>query len=508
MKMIKSALNIALFTIISRVTGYFRDILMAKFIGANVVMDALVIAIKVPSILRRIFAEGAMNSSFIPIFSGLILESREKAQNFLKDILSIMVSVLLVIIVLFEIFMPNLFHFILPAHKNELMSLATFFSRITFPFILLISLTALFSGVLNSLEKFSAAASSQIGGNCFIILIMLLADPKNMAQGADVAIAITGSGLVQLIWVLIPCYLCGIKPGFKKITLSPSVKNFLKRMLPAAFGAGVLQLNLLVDMYIAALLPGGTNSYLYYADRLYQLPISVTGTAMGTVLLPLLTRLWREDKQKEAQYTQNRAIEFTILITLPALACLYFLSEPLIRLSFERGEFTSAATSAVTSTVLGFMIGLPAYILAKIFNSSFFARQNTLIPTVVAIAAMGVNIVFNVMLMDQYQHVGIAIATSIASWFNVIVLCFILIRRKEFSLDAALVKFFGKSILSIVISISVFLLSAGFFNKLLTADHFLTAAMGLTGSFLVITGVYFSFMGLFKALRFKDYLGE
>ncbi|CAO5678336.1 MAG: putative lipid II flippase MurJ [Holosporales bacterium] len=503
MRMIKSALSVASFTIFSRLTGYFRDVLMAKFIGTSAVMDALVIAIKVPSFLRRIFAEGALNSSFIPIFSSLLVDDKNKAKSFLSDVLSIMVAILLFVVIAFEIFMPNILSVILKNSPNDFVELTVFFSRITFPFILLISLTAFFSGALNSIEKFGCAASSQIGGNCFIIIVMLLMNPLNIAQGTDVAFAITGAGLVQLLWVMIPCYIYGIRPKIKYVKMTEDVKRFGKRMIPAAFGAGVLQLNLLVDMWIATLLPGGTNSYLYYADRFYQFPISITGTAMGTVLLPLLTKLWRENKPKEASYYQNRSIEFTLLLTLPAMICLYFFSESLIRLSFERGAFKSDATLAVTQTVLGFTIGLPAYILAKIFNSSFFARQNTVIPTMVAIASMFVNLFLNLILMNSYKHLGIALSTSFAAWFNVFVLWILLKKRNEFLSDGRLIRYVIKTSFVCGLLFLGLLKMIPFFKTFFVSELFFIICMFFTFAIL-----YLISMKILGCLTFKDYVGN
>lgn len=506
--MIRSALGIAFFTVISRITGYCRDILMARYIGTSIIMDTLVIAIKVPSFLRRIFAEGALNSSFIPIYTSLLVSNEKKAKEFLDDVLSLMLFILIIVVVIFEIFMPSILSFILQNSQKDFINLAIFFSRLTFPFILLISLTALFSGVLNSFEKFSAAASSQIGGNSFIIFIMLLINPQKLAQGTDIAVAITGSGIIQLLWVLIPCYLYGLRPRLKVFAISPEIKRFSRRMLPAAFGAGILQLNLLIDMYIATLLPGGTNSYLYYADRLYQLPISVTGTAMGTVLLPLLTKLWRHNKAKEASYYQNRAIEFTLLICLPAIMCLYFLSEPLIRISFEHGKFNHEATLAVAETVLGFSTGLPAYVLARVFNSSFFSRQNTRTPTFVAIAAMFVNLGLNLLLMDSFKHVGIALSTSLASWFNVLILAFILYKRGEFNWDSKLLNFLPKAVIAWFITFSINYMLLKHFTFNLNSESSFAVLIGILSILLLIAGIYFGLMYVFKSLRFKEYTME
>lgn len=505
MKMIKSALGIAFYTVVSRITGYGRDILMARYLGTTIIMDALVIAIKVPSFLRRIFAEGALNSSFIPIFSSLALSSQQKAKDFLNDVLSVMLFILIAVVLVFEIFMPSILSFVLQNSESEFIKLAIFFSRITFPFILFISLTALFSGILNSYEKFSAAASSQIGGNCFIILMLLFINPAYLAEGTDVAIAITGSGLIQLLWVFIPCYLQGIRPRLKAPTMTPEIKNFSRRMVPAAFGAGVLQLNLLVDVYIATLLGGGTNSFLYFADRLYQLPISVTGTAMGTVLLPLLTKLWRQNKSTEALYYQNRAIEFTLLFALPGILCLYFLSEPLIRISFEHGKFTHEATIAVKETVWGFSIGLPAYVLARVFNNSFFSRQNTKTPTLIAFLSMLVNLVLNLLLMHPLKHMGISLATSIAAWFNVFLLVFVLYKQGNFFIDKKLKKFLLNVLISFTVTFYVTLKSVCFFYNYLHSDVTMHVIYGLVVVVSIMACVYLGLMYIFKSLKFNEY---
>lgn len=509
MKMIRSAIGVALYTIFSRATGFVRDILMANYIGTSIVMDALVIAIKVPSFLRRIFAEGAFNSSFIPIFSGLLVDDKEKANDFLADVLSIMTFLLIIVVIIFQIFMPNFLSFILQNNSSEFIALTIQFSRVTFPFILLISLTALFSGVLNSFDKFTAAASSQITGNCFIILIMLLSAPHELEQGQDVALAITGSGFVQLMWVIVPCYLYNIRPSLRIPTLTLSVRTFGRRMVPAALGAGVLQLNLLVDVYIATLLPDGTNAYLYYADRLYHLPISITGTAMGTVLLPLLSKLWRQNKSNEAQYYQNRAIEFSLLITLPAMIGLFFLSEDLVRVMFEHGKFDHIATRSVAYTVVGFSTGLPAYILAKIFNSSFFARQNTKTPILVALGAMILNIILNIgfMYFSDLRHVGVALSTSLSSWVSTFVLLIILKKRHEVCFDKGLTLFLGKILLSSVLMFLVLYFMYDYVNVyVLTANYLYIKAMGialLVGCSLV---VYIGTVWMLNGFKFKDYI--
>jgi len=507
MRLVLSALNVAFFTILSRLTGFLRDILMAQYIGTGKVMDALVIAIKIPSFLRRIFAEGAFNSSFVPIYSSLFVTQKSDAGEFIKDVFSLMTSVLLVLIAVFEIVMPFVVTLMIPGAKPEVFALAVAFSRITFPFILLISLTALFSGILNTHDRFGAAASSQIAGNLFIVFVMKIVDPLMLTNGGVVAFAIMGSGFVQLIWVLVPCYMLGIRLSFRKPRKNLVMQNFGKRMIPAAVGSGVLQINLFIDTIIASLLPMGTISYLYYADRLYHLPISITGTALGTVLLPMLSRQWRENNVDGAMHNQNRAIEFAMLITLPAMLGLIYLASPLVMVIFERGAFDHVSSVATAQTLGGFATGLPAYILIKIFNTSFFSRQDTVTPIKVALFGMLINVALNFALIYRFKHLGIALATSIASWVNAGVLVYLLKKRRFIYFDAALWKFLAKVLIPCGLTFVVLFVLKPLTLPYLQSDdgiHIRAIALSvLVGSGLLTYVITAWSLGL---LRFKEYI--
>ena len=416
-----------------------------------------------------------------------------------------MMAVLVAVVIVFEIFMPLVVHVFLIGSNEELTTLAIFFCRITFPFILFISLTALFSGILNSLDRFSVAASSPIAGNISIIAVLCLIDPTKIAQGTSVAMAIMISGLVQLLWVAIPCWLQGIRPHFKWPQSTPSIQSFGKRMVPAAIGSGALQINLMIDVMIASLLPLGTNSYLYYADRLYQLPISITGTAMGTVLLPVLSRLWREGQTQSALHTQNRAIEFSMLITFPAMIGLMYLAEPLVCLLFERGKFDAVSTHAVAQTVFGFSTGLPAYILIKIFSSSFFARQDTLTPILTALASMVLNIIFNLILISHLKHLGIALATSLAAWGNAALLGYLLFRRHLIRFDRSLGLYFMKLAIASLITLATLIGCRTLCKPLIEyPDLWIRlTGMGLTGVGGLVTYTLCCY-GM-KCLKFHEY---
>jgi putative peptidoglycan lipid II flippase len=473
MKLIRSIVSVGIYTIFSRVTGFARDILMASLIGAGATMDALVIAIKIPSFLRRIFAEGAFNASFVPIFNDLLhRQSQAEAIKFARTVLSFITLSLLGIILVFEIWMPWLLPLLVPGFKNETLALAIDLSRITFPFALLISLVALFSGILNSLERFDAAASSPIAGNIFLVGILLMADPHTVVSGKPVAVAILGSGVAQMIWVLIPCFFGGIPLKFEIPRLTPPMRQFMKRFVPGALGSGVFQVQLFVGMSIGSLLPAGTMSYLHYADRLHQLPISVIGGAISTALLPALSRQSREGNHQEALFSQNRAIEFSLLISLPAMIALTFLSYPLISVIFYRGAFSLSAVQETAYTLTALSMGLPAYILIKIFNTSFFSRQDTATPLQVAGISILMDLGLNLLLMSPLKHVGIALSTAISAWISASILLFLLKRRGLFKMDERLKRFLVK-----IISISLFT-----WGGIFLLSSFLTGSLPLKGS--------------------------
>lgn len=451
MALIRSMVSVGIYSIFCRLTGFFRDILMASLIGAGFTMDALVIAIKIPSFLRRIFAEGAFNASFVPLFNELLhKKSRHDALLFSHTILSFLFFSLSFIIIIFEIWMPVLLPFIVPGFENEVLELAITLNRVTFPFALLISLAAFFSGILNTLERFDAAASSAMAGNLFIIACLLFVDSSHIVSGKPVAFAILGSGIIQMIWVLVPCLWAGIPLKLQIPHFSPPVKRFLKRFVPGALGSGVFQIQLFVGLIIGSLLPSGTMSYLHYADRLHQLPISVIGGAISTALLPTLARQCQQGDLFKALTSQNRAIQFSLLLSLPFLIVLTFLSKPLIFIVFHRGAFTMEAVQQTAYTLSALSLGLPAYILIKVFNTTFFSRQDTVTPLKVAGLSVSLDLIFNLFLMKTFKHVGIALSTALSAWISVILLLFLLHKKGYFKPDEEL-KSFLKKILWVVI---------------------------------------------------------
>ena len=413
MKLLRSIATVGGFTIGSRVTGFCREMLMASLLGAGAVSDAFIIALKLPSVFRRILAEGAMNAAFVPLFSGtLATEGENKAKSLAEEILAILTLISLGLVILIELFLPTLMPVFVPGFRAtpERMALAIEFSRITFPFIFLISLTALYSGILNSYEKFAAVASSPMMGNIAIILTVYgLLWGTNMEIGDAFSFGILACGIVQLLWVIIPLARQGIVLSWIKLRWTPQIKKFFKLLAPAAAGSGVIQLSIFIDTLIASLLPTGGVSYIHYADRLSQLPLSVLGTAVGTALLPLLSKQIRAQDFSGARESQNLALEYTLLFTRPATLGLIILAEPLIKLIYEHRAFDSASTLPTARTLMALAAGLPAYILIKIFTTSFFAREDTKTPVMIAVFSVILNIAISLSLLNSLQHVGIAL---------------------------------------------------------------------------------------------------
>jgi putative peptidoglycan lipid II flippase len=437
MALLRSAATVGLWTLMSRVLGFLRDVLTAAFLGAGPVTDAFFVAFRLPNLFRSLFAEGAFNAAFVPLFAGAIAtEGRAAARRFAEDALAVLVTALFLFVLAAEVFAPAFVRVLAPgfAEEPEKFALTVALARVTFPYLLYISLASLQSGVLNSVERFAAAAATPMLLNLFLIGAMLLVRP---VDGYVLAWAITASGFAQFAWLMVSCWRAGLPLAMPRPRLTPAVKQLLRLMLPGTFGAGVTQLNLVVSTAIASLLPTGAVSYLYYADRLNQLPLGVVGIAVSTAILPSLSRQVRTGDEPGAQATQNRGLELALLLTLPAAVGLGVLAEPILLALFQRGAFDAAATAATAPALTAYSAGLPAFVLIKILAPGFFARRDTGTPVKIAALAMVVNAVGTVLLgfVLPWAHVGIAVAGSIAGWVNALALMTVLHRRGHFSLD-------------------------------------------------------------------------
>jgi len=429
-------------TLISRVLGFLRDILIAAVLGAGPVADAFFVAFKLPNFFRRLFAEGAFSAAFVPVFSGRVgLEGKDKAMIFASQAASMLLWVVLALVLLFEVAMPWFMHVLAPGFvgEPEKFALAVEFSRITFPYILFISLVSLQGGVLNTLDRFAAMAATPILLNLCMITALIGYSATTLTPGHVLAWSVAVAGVVQFVWLSGALRREGVRLKFGRPTLSPEIKRLLKLFLPVALGAGVYQVNLVIDLIIASLLPTGAISYLYFADRVNQLPLGVVGIAVGTALLPLLARQVKAGETQAALTNQNKAIEYSMLLTLPACAALLVLAVPITVVLFERGAFTGFDASATGHALAAFACGLPAYVLIKVLAPGYFARENTATPIKIGIFAMAVNVALNLLLMGPQAHVGIALATALSAWLNAGLLGFGLWRRGHFIPDQHLV---------------------------------------------------------------------
>lgn len=440
MTLVKSTLTVGFFTLLSRVTGFVRDVIMANMIGASWLSDAFFVAFKLPNFFRRLFAEGAFNAAFIPSFSSILTaQGRQEAVDFAGEVMSVLLVVLLALNAVFIIFMPWIMPVFAPgfADSPEKFNLTVALSQITFPYILFISLVSLLGGVLNSLGKFAAPAASPILLNLCMIagMIWLAADTQTPAHALAISVFI--AGIVQFVWLACVCWRQGCMPGLTLPRLTPQLRTMLLLMAPAALGSGVQQLNLLIDVIIASHIPDAV-SYLYYADRITELPIGMIGVAVGTVLLPMLSRHIRAGDHEAAREQMNRALELVLLFGIPSTAALLVIAEPVIRVLYMHGAFTAHNMAATTMALIAFTAGLPAFLAVKVFAPGFFANHDTKTPFKIAIVCVIVNLFFNLVLMGPLEHVGMALATTIAGWVNVGMMGWILYKRGIFVPDALL----------------------------------------------------------------------
>jgi putative peptidoglycan lipid II flippase len=437
MALLRSVATVGGYTMLSRVLGFVRDMLTAALLGAGPVTDAFFVALRLPNLFRSLFAEGAFSAAFVPLFAGMVAqEGRAAAKLFAEDALAALLVTLVVFLIVGEAATPWLLHVLAPGFAAEpaKFALTVTLTRITFPYLLFISLVALQGGVLNSVERFAATAVTPALLNIFLIGALALVRP---ASGTALAWAVTAAGFAQFLWLMASCWRAGLPLSLPRPLLSPAVRRLMRLMLPGVFGAGATQVNLVISTAIASLLPTGAVSYLYYADRLDQLPLGVVGFAVGTAILPALARQVRLGDASGANETQNRGLELAFLLTLPAAVALGVAARPILEVLFERGAFGPADVAATSGALTAYAAGLPAFVLVKVMAPGFFARHDTATPVKIAFAAIAVNIVLTTTLglLTPLAHVGIAMATSAAGWVNALLLIHFLRRRGHFAFD-------------------------------------------------------------------------
>ena len=504
-------------TMLSRILGYARDLLIAKILGAGLVSDAFFVSFKLPNLFRRLFAEGSVSSAFIPVVSGINEKKGElEANKFLSEVISIIFSFLLILIIFIEIFMPFIIFMISPGfiHNSEKYNLTVYLARITLPFLLFISISSLIGGYLNTLGKFAAMAFIPVILNlCMLcVLVFFVVNPQSKEEVSSfLAMSISLAGIFQLIWLIFHYKRNGHSFIFKKINffkISKEGKRLILLFLPAALGNGVYQLNLLIDMILASTLVDGSISYLYFADRINQLPLGVLGIALSTALLPILSKKIKQKKYLEVNDDVNECLQIGIVFTLPCVVGLFMLSEPIINVLFVRGAFTSLDGLLTSRALEAFCFGLPAFILIKILVVNFYAREDTKTPVYVAFIAVILNLILNLILIKEFMHVGLAIATSISAWLNCIILYVILKKKLFIKIKLKTYKIFYKSFIASILT-AIFINYSSKKLIFFEIESFFEKIISLSGiiflSFvLYLTLIYF--LRIFYLLRFK--IGE
>jgi len=494
MALLRSVATVGGYTMVSRVLGFVREVLTATFLGASPVSDAFFVALRLPNMFRSLFAEGAFSAAFVPIFAGMIAkDGRPAAQRFAEEALAALLTALLLFTLAGEILTPLILRVIAPgfAADPEKFQLATELTRIMFPYLLFISLVALQGGVLNSVERFAATAVTPVLLNLFLIAALILVRPPT---GHALAWAVTAAGVAQFVWLVMSCSQAGLPLSLPRPRLTPAVKKLLRVMLPGVLGSGITQVNLVVSTAIASLLPTGAVSYINYADRLNQLPLAVVGIAVGTAILPPLSRQVRTGDEAGARETQNRGLELALLLTLPAAVALAVAAHPILSVLFRHGRFSAADAAATAPALAAYAAGLPAFVLIKVMAPGFFARHDTSTPVKIALASMAVNILFTILLglVLPLAHVGVALATSIAGWVNALSLIALLHRRGHFALDRRaqrglpriVLAALGMGLLLLALESALAAPLAGAFALQLASLAFLVGA-GLAGYFLL-----------------------
>lgn len=499
--LIASIATVGSYTMISRVLGFLRDMMMAALLGAGPLADAFLVAFKLPNFLRRLFAEGAFNAGFVPLFARTLEgEGKSVARNFAGQAQAVLLAVLIPLVIVAIMFMPWIIRVMTPGFEvgSERYEAAVDLSRITFCYILFISLVALYGGILNSLGRFAVPAAAPIILNLCLIAGMALSYFWFDATAKALAWGLAAAGLAQFLLVFAAARREGMALPLRRPRLSPEVKRLFALILPGVFGAGVAQISLFADIIFASFLAEGAVSYLYYADRVGQLPLGVIGVAVGTALLPLMARQLRAGETAEAIRSQNRGIELSLLLTIPAAIGIAVLSLPIVSVLFERGQFVEADSLATSAALSAYALGLPAFVLIKVLVPGFFAREDTKTPVKIAVVCLLANIAFVLALIQPLQHVGIALATVLSSWLNAGLLGYLLHRRGLFHLDQRLTGRLPRILLaSLAMALSIWLM-IDFFDGLMPKAAALALTITLGG------GVFFLCASLVRAFDLAE----
>ena len=471
MNLIKSTGTFSFFTLVSRLLGYIRDLLIAIFLGSGPIADAFFVAFRIPNTFRRLFSEGTFNAAFVPSYSSELVNGKQRSQKFANEIFNLLFIALLFIVFVVEIFMPGFVFIIAPGFNENLdkLDLTIALTRITFPFLLFVSLASFFSAILNSHNNFAAAAAAPIILNILLIIILLFGNDLDDQLVFYLSYVVTLAGLLQLFFLIYYARKFYIPKFSLKININSKVKLFFKKLLPSIFSSGVTQIDILVGTIIASFQASAV-SYLYYADRIYQINLAIAGIAIGTVVLPNLSKYIQSKNKAKINFIQNKSLELSLFLSLPAGFALLIASEEITSSLFGYGSFDIFSVKNSAKALFYFALGLPAFSLIKIFSSFLFARHNTKTPFLISLFSVFLNIFISVYFFNKIGFIIVPIATTISSWFNALILLVVLINKKYFSLNKNFLVQFFKIIMSTALSSYIFYNLVNFFNENLSYE--------------------------------------
>lgn len=448
--MIRNLLSVGGFTLLSRITGFARDIVLAAVLGAGFMNDAFVVAFRLPNHFRAIFGEGAFNAAFVPSYARVLeTEGAAEAKKFASRIFMLMVVSQAVLLVFALVFTPLLVDLLAPGFRSDpaKFDLAVALTRVTFPYLFFITLVTLQSGVLNANGKFAAAAFAPVLLNLTMIAALAVAFLfPNAAYAA--AAGVTLSGVLQFAELEYSARRAGVAPSFTRPRWDPDIRQFFRALGPAVIGSAGVQIAMFVDTIISSLLPTGGPSSIYYADRIYQLPIGVIGIAAGTVLLPEMSRAFSAGAPGEAIRAQNRTMALTIALAAPFFIAFLAIPDLIMRAAFVRGRFTEADAAAAAAVLAAYGIGLFAIVLISSARASFQARGDTTIPMIASLTAVALNVALKLFLYKPLGAPGLALATAIGAWINFAILVVLAIRAGAMAPNAVLIKVTGASLIA------------------------------------------------------------
>ena len=504
MNLFKSTTTFSFFTIISRILGYIRDILIAIFLGAGPLADAFFVAFRIPNTFRRLFSEGTFNAAFVPSYASELANGEDQSKRFATSVFSLLILCLFFIILIIEIFMPAFVFLIAPGFSGDAdkMNVAINLTRITLPFLLFVSLSSFFSAILNSHNRFAVAAAAPVVLNISLISVLFYGNILGDKLVYYLSYVVTIAGIIQFLFLYYyvrKFYL----PNFSfKIVIDEKIKKFFSKLLPSIFSSGVTQINILVGTIIASFQASAV-SYLYYADRIYQINLAIAGIAIGTVILPQLSKLIEAKNNLEITSIQNKALELSLFLSIPASVALLIASEQIISALFGYGAFDEIGVRNSANALFYFALGLPAFSLIKVFSSFFFARHNTKLPFYISLVSVLLNIIISVIFFQKIGFIIIPIATTISSWFNSILLFIFLKKENLFKFNLVFFSRFIRIIFSVIIMSFLFDHLIIYFSANLAYEQSYKSAY-LVGLVLIGLISYLLIAVLIKAFKISD----